>query len=58
MTRHAHIDIAKGLGIIMVVTAHAGLPFLGQLFYCFHMPLFFVISGMLFKPAPPAAYAL
>jgi polysaccharide biosynthesis protein PslL len=52
--RIAYIDIAKGIGILLVVLAHNGLqlvsPFLHQLIYAFHMPLFFFLSGMFFKP--------
>lgn len=48
MNRRIDLDIAKGLGIIMVVWAHASGP-LTSYIYQFHMPLFFFISGMLFK---------
>lgn len=34
------IDIIKGIGIIMVVWAHAGGPF-SKYINSFHMPLFF-----------------
>jgi len=55
------IDIARGIGILLVVLGHtlaeanyhvqnAAVLFLGQLIYSFHMPLFFFISGMFFKP--------
>ena len=45
------IDIAKGLGIILVVLGHAsGASVVGKYIYCFHMPLFFVLSGMCFVP--------
>ena len=48
--RNPIIDIAKGIGIIFVVFAHVNYtPWLLQLIYSFHMPLFFIISGMLFK---------
>lgn len=42
------VDIAKGIGIILVVWAHARGP--GSTWiYQFHMPLFFLISGYLFN---------
>lgn len=44
-----YLDIAKGIGIILVVTGHSGMGSEGLLSWLssFHMPLFFVISGML-----------
>ncbi len=43
------IDVAKGLGIIFVVYAHTCYQHdLLTLIYAFHMPLFFLISGMLY----------
>ena len=44
-----YIDSAKGIGILFVLIGHAcSLKYgLGQYFYSFHMPLFFIISGML-----------
>lgn len=40
----------KGVGILLVVVGHSGCPqFLHDLIYAFHMPLFFLISGYLFK---------
>lgn len=49
MQRHAHIDIMKAIGIVLVVVGHApGLaPGIKQAIYSFHMPLFFFISGLL-----------
>lgn len=48
------IDIAKGLGILLVVLAHNDLqgyaPFVHKTIYSFHMPLFFFLSGMFFRP--------
>ena len=43
------IDIAKGIGMILVIVGHTFA--LGYSFplYAFHMPLFFFISGLLFK---------
>ena len=43
-----YYDIAKGIGIILVVWAHAKGPFHGEIFE-FHMPLFFIISGLLYN---------
>ena len=46
--RVAYLDIAKGIGIILVVWAHARGPFSNYM-YLFHMPLFFLISGDLYN---------
>lgn len=74
-TRDLSLDVAKGLGIILVVIGHAwrGLDSAGMigdpdlfrlvdtLIYNFHMPLFFLLSGMTFeawalkRPAAEAA---
>lgn len=43
------ITIAKALGIIMMVMAHCGVPYLTRFIYMFHMPLFFILSGYCFK---------
>ena len=61
--RCAWIDVAKGIGIILVVYGHvargavsAGIPFdpwwfaqLDATVYSFHMPLFFLLSGWFFE---------
>lgn len=61
--RLSSIDIAKGIGIILVVTGHAwrglyqsGLPItenvyttLDRAIYSFHMPFFFMLSGLFFQ---------
>ena len=40
------IDIAKGMGIFLMVIGHTTLPhILSKTIYLFHMPLFFVLSG-------------
>lgn len=46
------IDALKGIGIILVVLSHTtnGGEVLRTLIFSFHMPLFFMISGYLFKP--------
>lgn len=46
--RAEYLDIAKGIGILLVVWAHAKGPFSAYI-YQFHMPLFFLISGYLFN---------
>ena len=49
-----YVDIAKGIGITLVVMAHNDFelisPFAHKLIYSFHMPMFFFMSGMFFKP--------
>lgn len=46
--RQTDIDIAKGIGIILVVWAHAQGPYT-ELITQFHMPFFFFISGLLYR---------
>ena len=48
--RDRAIDVAKGLGMLLVMFAHTnyGEPLL-TIIYSFHMPLFFILSGMLFS---------
>ena len=44
------IDIAKGIGIILVVIGHTiGSQRVNDIIYTFHMPLFFILSGYLLK---------
>lgn len=47
--RQPWLDIAKGIGITAVVLGHSGSG-IAYYLYWFHMPLFFIISGYLFKP--------
>ena len=51
------MDVAKGIGILLVALAHADVslfsPYLHQLIYSFHMPLFFFLSGYFFNPDTP-----
>lgn len=44
-----YTDVAKGIGIFLVVLGHASLKnaYITSYIYTFHMPLFFVISGLL-----------
>ena len=46
--RDISIDIMKGILIISVVVAHSRFTY-RRIFYWFHMPLFFIISGCLLK---------
>ena len=50
-SRARYLDIAKGIGISLVVLGHLleRTQFLRILIYSFHMPLFFIISGSLNK---------
>lgn len=49
--RYDWVDVAKALGIILVVVAHAMTKdtYLWNVIQQFHMPLFFVLSGFFFK---------
>lgn len=51
-SRNALLDIVKGLGIVAVFVGHSvfysSTPF--RMVFFFHMPLFFLVSGLLFKP--------
>lgn len=53
------IDVARGIGIIAVVAGHVWTrgP-LRDAVYSFHMPLFFLLSGFLSRPQPPAHFAI
>lgn len=46
--RELWIDVLRGIGILLVVLGHAEPPF-GKFIYGFHMPLFFLISGLLWR---------
>ena len=46
--RDKSIDIAKGIGIILVVYGHMNCPIKNEI-YLFHMPLFFFLSGYFFS---------
>jgi len=55
--RIAYIDVAKGIGILLVILGHnytkAAIPGMEKFIFSFHMPFFFLLSGMLFKPDYP-----
>ena len=46
MKRIQQFDIAKGIGIILVVLGHSTIEMGHYLIYMFHMPLFFYLSGI------------
>lgn len=50
-TRIEWIDIVKGIGLLCVILGHLSAPnqIARILVYSFHMPLFFFISGYLYK---------
>lgn len=48
--RNCLIDVMRGMGIIFVLLGHRALPnIIVKMIYAFHMPLFFFISGYLYK---------
>ncbi|MEO7862090.1 MAG: acyltransferase family protein [Nitrospirales bacterium] len=54
LLRNKTVDIAKGLGILLVVFGHNWIVLheKGELFrviFSFHVPLFFFLSGIFFK---------
>lgn len=51
MTRENWIDWAKAFGILFVVMGHSSYAYedVGKMIFMIHMPLFFFISGYLFK---------
>lgn len=50
--RYDFIDISKGIGIILVVLCHtlSQESFVNAVIYSFHVPLFFVVSGLFARP--------
>ncbi len=56
--RFAWIDSARGIGIVAVVAGHVWTHgALRDALYSFHMPLFFLLSGYLFRPHPAWRFA-
>lgn len=51
MSRSLTLGIVKGIGIILVVEGHCIKAYTipGIFIYAFHMPLFFLISGICFN---------
>ncbi|MBQ9274851.1 MAG: acyltransferase family protein [Succinivibrio sp.] len=62
-TRVDWLDLAKFIGMILVIVGHSLEPGGGQslprgIIFSFHMPLFFLLSGLVFAPSQsPAQYA-
>lgn len=48
MKRLKWIDVLKGIGMYLVILGHTHFASRGVI-YAFHMPLFFLISGMFFS---------
>lgn len=48
--RLVYFDIAKFLGMMMIILGHFGVPDINTFVYTFHVPLFFLISGYFFIP--------
>ncbi|MCB4860072.1 acyltransferase family protein [Sphingobium sp. PNB] len=48
------LDCAKGIGIVTVVVGHAVTGRLHDWIYLFHMPLFFILSGIAYHSEPSA----
>lgn len=44
--RNNAIDILKGIGILLVLVAHSMGGWISQFSYTFHMPLFFIVTGL------------
>ena len=42
------IDVARGLGLLLVFIGHLRMPWASAWVYTFHMPLFFFLSGLLY----------
>ena len=51
--RIEYVDNAKAVGILLMIIGHcetiSEIPYIKQLIYSFHMPLFFILSGMFIK---------
>ena len=53
--RIGYLDAAKAVAITLVILGHCDcscVPYLSRFIWSFHMPLFFLISGMFIRPRP------
>ena len=48
--RESFVDVLKGIGIVLVVIGHVYWQPISSVIYIFHMPLFFLVGGYLFRP--------
>lgn len=54
INRNIAIDIAKGIGILLVIIGHGAIPSWSKdAIFSFHMPLFFILSGYFFRDETP-----
>lgn len=44
-----YVDVAKGIGIYLIVLGHAFVGFVSQVIYVFHVPAFFFLSGFVYR---------
>ena len=51
IVKSASLTYLKGMAIILMVLGHSGcgIPYVTEFIYMFHMPLFFILSGFVFK---------
>lgn len=56
------IDLCKGLGIFLVVIGHTSIAQISQTLYdwiySFHMPMFYMLSGMVFNPVKYSSFRI
>lgn len=51
--RYEWIDIARGIGIVLVMFGHINYPYITDEIYTFHIPLLFFLSGVVFNDNKP-----
>jgi acyltransferase len=51
------VDQTRGVAVLLIVAGHLGIPGEARMYlYAFHIPLFFMLSGMLWKEKPWTVY--
>lgn len=48
-TRDSYIDFCRALAFVLVILHHSGIGEIGKYILGFHMPVFFIITGITFK---------